>query len=311
MLLVVGDFPAAALLAEALRAQSESHREPEIRADAAETLHNFLTPSTMRHVASHLDTSDERVVEAARRFCLALGAVAIRPLAEVLSREERNRPRRHLIDVLTSFGAAGREAVESLRQSPNAAVRRTAVLLLREFGGQEALPELESLLDDAEPHVQREATRAIATLGIDSAYDTLIRALERGTERARTSILGVLRTLPHEDAEPVLSYLAIHAPCRSTMWAVHEQVVERLGTVGGRRGVEALAAVLQRRSLWSPLRMRSLHRLAIDALAKIGSREAIEVIHSAAAYGTRAARAAARARLEALGSRHSREERPA
>ncbi|MCK7471880.1 MAG: HEAT repeat domain-containing protein [Desulfomicrobium escambiense] len=173
----------------------------------------------MRHVASHLDTSDERVVAAARRFCLALGTVAIRPLAEVLSREERNRPRKHLIDVLTGFGAAGRQAVESLRQSPNAAVRRTAVLLLREFGGQEALPELESLLDDAEPHVQREATRAIATLGVDSAYDTLIRALERGSEQARTSILGVLWTLPHEDAEQVLAHLTVNAPCRGAMWA--------------------------------------------------------------------------------------------
>ena len=311
MLLVVGDFPAAALLAEALRSQAESHREPEIRSEAADTLHNFLTPSTMRHVASHLDTSDDRVVEAARRFCLALGTVAIRPLAEVLSREERNRPRKHLIDVLTGFGAAGRQAVESLRQSPNAAVRRTAVLLLREFGGQEALPELESLLDDAEPHVQREATRAIATLGVDSAYDTLIRALERGSEQTRTSILGVLWTLPHEDAEQVLAHLTVNAPCRGAMWHVHERAVERLGTVGGRRGVDALAAVLERRSLWSPLRMRNLHRLAISALAKIGSPEAVDVIGTAAASGLRAVRTAARAHLAAFAARQPREERTA
>jgi HEAT repeat protein len=311
LLLVVGDFPAAALLAEALRSQAESHREPDIRSEAAETLQNFLTPSTMRHVASHLDTSDKRVVEAARRFCVALGTIAIRPLAEVLSREERNRPRKHLIDVLTGFGAAGRQAVESLRQSPNAAVRRTAVLLLREFGGQEALPELESLLDDAEPHVQREATRAIATLGTDSAYDTLVRALERGTERARTSILGVLWTLPPEDAEQVLAYLAVKAPCRGAMWALHERAVERLGVVGGRTGTDALSAVLQRRSVWSPFRMRRLHRLAVDALAKIGSPEAIGVLESAAASASRPVRAAARGHLDALAAHHSREERTA
>ena len=311
LLLVVGDFPAAALLAEALRSQAESHREPEIRSEAADTLHNFLTPSTMRHVASHRDTADARVVEAARRFCVALGTVAIRPLAEVLSREERNRPRKHLIDVLTGFGADGREAVESLRQSPNAAVRRTAVLLLREFGGQEALPELESLLDDAEPHVQREATRAIATLGTDSAYDTLIRALERGTERARTSILGVLWTLPPEDAEPVLAYLAVKARCRGAMWAVHERIVERLGAVGSRTGIDALAAVLQRRSFWSPFRMRHLHRLAIGSLAEIGSPEAAGVMASAVATASRPVRAAARARLEALAAQHPSEERTA
>ena len=283
-------------------------RDPEIRSEAAETIHNFLTPSTMRHVASHLDTSDGRVVKAARRFCLALGTIAIRPLAEVLSQEERNRPRTHLIEILTGFGAAGRQAVESLRQSPNAAVRRTAVLLLRDFGGQEALPELVSLLDDAELHVRREATRAIATLGIDSAYDTLIGALERGTEDARASILGVLWSLPHDDAEQVLSHLAVKAPCRGAMWTVHERVVERLGAVGGRTAVDALSVVLQRRSLWSPLRMRSLHRRAIDALARIGSPEAIRVLEAAAAAGSRTA---ARARLEAGAARHSREERTA
>jgi hypothetical protein len=262
----------------------------------------------MRHVASHLDTSDGNVVAAARRFCLALGTVAIRPLAEVLSREERNRSRKHLIDVLTGFGAAGRQAVESLRQSPSAAVRRTAVLLLREFGGQEALPELESLLDDAEPHVQREATRAIATLGIDSAYDTLIRALERGSERTRSSILGVIWSLPPEDAEPVLSHLTVTAPCRGSMWLVHERAVERLGTVGGRKGVDALAAVLNRRSFWSPLRMRSLHRLAVDALAKLASPEAIGVLAAAAESGPRAVRSAARVHVAALAARQSEEE---
>jgi HEAT repeat protein len=185
------------------------------------------------------------------------------------------------------------------------------VLLLREFGGQEALPELESLLDDAEPHVQREATRAIATLGVDSAYDTLIRALERGSERTRTSILGVLWTLPDEDAEQVLSHLAVKAPCRGTMWAVHARAVERLGAVGGRRCVDALAAVLERRSVWSPFRMRNLHRLAIAALAEIGSPESIGVIGTAAASGPRAARAAARAHLAALAARQPGKERTA
>jgi len=308
MLLVVGDFQAAALLAEALRAQAEGDADSEIRSEAAETIHNFLTPSTMRHVASHLDTPDGRVVKAARRFCLALGTIAIRPLAEVLSQEERNRPRTHLIEILTGFGAAGRQAVESLRQSPNAAVRRTAVLLLRDFGGQEALPELVSLLDDAELHVRREATRAIATLGIDSGYDALIGALERGNEDARASILGVLWSLSHVDAAQVLSHLAVTAPCRGAMWTVHERVVERLGAVGGQTAVDALSVVLQRRSLWSPLRMRSLHRRAIDALVRIGSPEAIRVLEAAAAAGSRTA---ARARLEAGAARHSREDRTA
>jgi len=306
-LLVVGDFPAAALLVEALRSQSEGQGEPDIRAAAAEIMRNILTPSTMRHVASHLDTSDQSVVHAAQRFCVALGTVAIGPLAEVLSREERNRPRKHLIDVLIGFGAPGRQSVEQLRQSPNAAVRRTAVLLLREFGGQEALPELEKLLDDSEPHVQREATRAIAGLGIESAYDTLIRALERGTERARMSILGVIWTLPDEDAEQLLSHLVLTAPCRGAMWAIHERALERLGSLGGRSSVNALSTVLERRRFWSPFRMAALHRMAVDALGQIGTPDAVAVIETTAIHGPRWARTAAQARLGAAMGKTTRE----
>jgi HEAT repeat protein len=253
----------------------------------------------MRHVATHLDTSVRSVIHAAHRFCMALGTVAIGPLAEVLSREERSRPRKHLIDILTGFGAPGRQSVEQLRQSPSAAVRRMAVMLLREFGGHEALPELESLLDDAEPNVQREAARAIAMLGIEAAYDALIRALERGTDRVRTSILGVIWTLPDEDAEQVLAHVVLEARRRGAMWAIHERAIDRLGSLGGRHSVNVLSAVLLRRQFWSPFRMAALHRLALDALSKIGTPEAMAVIETAASHGTRASRAAARARLGA------------
>jgi hypothetical protein len=309
-LLVVGDFPAAALLAEAMRSQAEGHADEEIRSEAADTLRNFLTPSTMRHVAFHLDTANREMVGAAQRFCAALGTVAIRPLAEVLSTEERNRPRQHLIEILIGFGAAGRQSVERLRKSPNAAVRRTAVLLLREFGGQEALPELAALLDDTEPHVQREATRAVAMLGTEPAYDVLIRALERGTEQARTSILGVVASLPEDEREQVLSRLILKAPYRAALWAFHGQAIERLGAAaGGRLAVDALSEVLQRRSLWSPFKMAYLHRRAVDALAQIGTPDALAAIEGAAAYGSRAGRAAARACLEARGPREKRKER--
>ena len=140
VLLVVGDFNVSAFLIEAIRSQSERHTDPAVREAATAIIGSILTPGMMRHVATHLDTSDRTIVDAARRFCQALGTVIVGPLAEVLSREERARPRQHLIGILIDFGASGRQAVERLSQSSNAAVRRTAVLLLREFGGHDALP---------------------------------------------------------------------------------------------------------------------------------------------------------------------------
>ena len=66
-------------------------------------------------------------------------------------------------------------------------MRRTAIHLLREFGGNEALPELAPLIDDKEPNVQREAIRAIVNIGTDEAFAVLEKALaERQRAVARS-----------------------------------------------------------------------------------------------------------------------------
>ena len=43
-------------------------------------------------------------------------------------------------------GAVGRPLVEQLKESPDAAIRRTAIYLLRELGVSEATPELQELV---------------------------------------------------------------------------------------------------------------------------------------------------------------------
>src|SRR4029077_10891523 len=135
----------------------------------------------LRHITTHLATIDETQFERVKGMCVSLGEVLVRPLAETLAVEERPRTRERLISILLAFGAVARRTVERLKGSPNAAVRRTAINLLREFGGREALPDLTARLDDSEPQVQREAVRAIINLGTDPAYRILQEALTSGT----------------------------------------------------------------------------------------------------------------------------------
>jgi HEAT repeat protein len=297
VLVVLGDFSAAAFLAEALRLHHEEHSVAEVRAAARHALADIVGPDLMRHVASHLDTADLQVVAAGKRFCEAVGTSVIPRLAEVLSREERARSRRHLIAIFASFGAAGRQAVERLMQSPNAAVRRTAVQLLREFGGQEALPELQSLLNDEEPHVQREATYAIALLAMESAYATLTRALAEGSERSRDAITSVLWTLPAEATAGVLAHIVTHAPQGGQMRTIHERAIERLAAGGGPVAVRAINNALQRGSVMAPFRTAAMRKLCAQALARIGTPDAVECLAAAAVGGSRGLRAAAAAAL--------------
>jgi HEAT repeat protein len=233
-------------------------------------------------------------------------------LAETLSREDRTRSRQHLIGILTSFGAAGRDVVERLMQSPNAAVRRTAVLLLREFGGFDALPQLEAMLHDHEPHVQREATRAIAMMGVEPAYETLVSGLVKGTESVRAALTGVLCSLPLEESSAALAHIVTRAPVTGAMTAVHQRALQRLAGSSGPIVTAALGEALRRGNPLAPLRTRMLRRLAADALARIGTEDATEQLHAAAVGGTWGIRAAVKAALAAAprhdGRRGSREQ---
>src|SRR6058998_1456018 len=99
---------------------------------------------------------------------------------------------------IVALGAVARRTVERLKGSQNAAVRRTAVYLLREFGGSDALPDLTELLDDNEPQVQREAVRAILNIGTEQSYQVLEQALASGTDRSREAIMKAVIGL-HDD----------------------------------------------------------------------------------------------------------------
>lgn len=306
-LVALGDFNGAAFLVEALRLQHEGHPNSEVRSAASQLIEGLLHDELIKHVATHLDTADAAVSAAATRLCHALGPDVVPSLAEVLSREDRARARHHLVTILNSFGAAGRKAVEQLMQSSSAAVRRTAVLLLREFGGEDALPKLESMLHDSEPRVQREATRAVVVLGVEAAHASLARVLVAGDAASRAAITSVLWSLPLEDTAPTLAYLVARAPQDGDMRAIQERALQRLGGASGDHVVHALGAALVRGSRWAPFRTSALRHRAAASLARIGSATALDLLRSAAIGGSWGVRRAARFALVAGTAGHATE----
>ena len=148
------------------------------------------------------------------RLCHTLGPSVVRPLAIALAAEESSRAIRHLRELLLGFGAAGRQSVEQLKNSPNPKVRRMAIDLLRVFGGREALPELASMLDDADPQVQRESLRAIVQIGTEEAFGVLEKALVGGGT-SHDTILQQLIGLRDEKSHPAPLLRAVpHVPAR-------------------------------------------------------------------------------------------------
>jgi hypothetical protein len=298
-LLLVGDFEAAHALTEVLVHEAGGKRSTARRQHATTAIDMLIiSGSMMRHVTTHLATIDEAQFTRVKSMCVSLGEVLVRPLAETLAAEERPRTRERLTAILLAFGAAGRRTVERLKSSPNAAVRRTAIHLMREFGGYEALPDLSELLNDNEHAVQREAVRAILDIGSDVAYRILEEALTTGSVQSREAIMQSLGLVRDERVTPLLTYILRHIHHRGPLATVYLRAIDALGAVRDPEGIAALKDALYRGDWWAPRRTAILRSAVATALARIGTDEAFEVLEEAAGSRKRSVRKAVKPYLE-------------
>ena len=291
---LLGDVvPAQSLLNILVAERSDEGRSP-LRAIAESILNKLAGGPIIRHIVFHLRKADDAAVEAFNRLCHTIGPSVVPPLAMALAAEENNRAIRRLRELLLAFGAAGRQSVEQLKHSPNPAVRRMAIDLLRVFGGSEALPELASMLDDADPQVQRESIRAIVQIGTDDAFAVLQQALVGGSA-SRDTILQQLIGLRDDKAVPLLCYVLNHTSPRGKMADVHVQIIDALGSLTVHpESTRTLRTILHRGEWWAPLRTAALRQAAASALRQLGRPETLAILEDAATRGSRGVRAAAR-----------------
>lgn len=296
-LLLVGDFQAAGELLDVLVKEGRNRASKERSQTALIAIDELVAGSMMQHIVTHLANIDDAQFERVKTMCVSVGEVLIRPLAEALSAEERTRPRERLTAILITFGSIGRREVERLKNSPNAAVRRTAIYLLRNFGGSDALPELTELLADDEQQVQREAVRAILNIGTDQAYQVLQQALVGGTVTSREAIMQSLGAVRDERAAPLFAYILRNVDHRGQLRSVYLRAIEALAALKDPIAVPELKAALHRGEWWAPGRTRILRTAAAAALARMGTPEATAILDEAAATGSRGVRRVARAQL--------------
>jgi hypothetical protein len=292
-----GDAQGAHLLAESLVRETTSEGRAVLKSAAVRSLERLSTGPLVRHVGAHLRKAEDLEVEFLTRVCHTIGAGVVRPLAELLAVEEHPKATRRLRELLLGFGAAGRQSVEKLKNSPNPAVRRTAIDLLRVFGGQEALPELVSMLNDADPQVQRESIRAIVQIGTHNAYAVLQRAVI--TKNAtRETVLQELLGLRDDKAAPLLCYVLKQTQPTGRFLKVHLDMIDALGALRGHpESIRTLKHILYSGSIWTPFKTAALRRAAAAALKRIGSPEATGVLDEAIAKGSRGIRNVAKAQV--------------
>jgi HEAT repeat protein len=291
---LVGEFSQAAELAARIVTESGASARPAIVPAATRALEHVSSGSLVRQVVAHFHKANDREVANINALCLTVGPSIVRRLAEALTIESHTPTIRRLRELLLAFGPAGRQAVEPLKNSNNPAVRRTAIDLLRVFGGNEALRELTSMLGDADPEVQRESVRAIVQISTPEAHAVMQRALDDG-DPTRDMVVRQLIALRDDRAVPLLCHVVATTVPRARLVETHEAIFDALSLLGPHEASTAvLQTALHRGEWWAPVRTSRLRRAAAAALQRIASPETHAVLADAAASGARGVRKAVR-----------------
>ena len=293
---MLGDVAGPQQLAAAI-AERLAGPEGVLRNAATAAFETLARGPFVRHVIGQFRRANDRELARLTVLCQTIGPRLVLPFAEALSTEEHFLTIRRIREILISFGSEGRRAVETLKNSTNPAVRRTAVDLLRMFGGNDALKELGALLNDAEPQVQRDAVRAIVTIGTPEAFATIDR--QCGTsDTARELIVREVIGLRDTRAVPSLAAVLTRTAPRGAMVPLHAAIIDALAALGAHDdSTLALRGALERGDWWAPRRTAVLRNAAAAALKRIGSPEALEALDDALRSSRRGVRAAARQAL--------------
>jgi hypothetical protein len=296
-LVLAGDLPLAAQLLDAIAGVANDTASPFKDAAAAGTKRLVEGPM-VRHLAAFLQKATDTEFGIAKKMCKTIGPVLVKPMSDAIMGEDNPKTVRRLRDILISFGPAAREYANELRSSRNPAVRRAAVDLLRALGGDAALPDLRTMLDDSDAGVQREALRAILQVGTGEAYQMLEQAVKSGAERTKDTILQSLGAFRDEKAAPVFLHILTNTPFTAANEALLTQAMESLGRVASdERSVSTLKGILYRGEWWAPGRTARFRATAARALRSMGHSAADFTLEEAATSGPGGVRKIARAAL--------------
>ncbi|HJU41248.1 MAG TPA: HEAT repeat domain-containing protein [Vicinamibacterales bacterium] len=252
----------------------------------------------VRHLSTYLNKATDAEFGVAKQMCKTIGPVLVKPMSDAIMGEENPKTVRRLRDILISFGPAAREYANELRSSRNPAVRRAAVDLLRALGGDAALPDLRTMLDDSDVAVQREALRAILQVGTKDAYQMLEQALRTGAERTKEAILQSLGAFRDEKATPLFLHILTNTPFTSANEGLLTQTMESLGRVASdERSVSTLKEILYRGEWWAPGRTARFRTGAARALRYMGTSSSDFALQEAATAGPGGVRKVAKAAL--------------
>ncbi len=240
-----------------------------------EELIDFLVLSLCQK--SNVRESRERLLSLVTCFRGKIEKHLIQHLAE----ETDSQSRKILGSALIHLGATASPVLIEYLKDSRWFVVRNAIGILGEIRDQQTTPHLVQMLAHEDIRVRRETIRALTKIGGRSAEGTLLHILDGEDREMRRQTILSLGALKCTAALPALLKMATQRDGKGIRLDEKKEAVNALGQIGSSDAIPQLKSILKRRRFWFGSRDDELRAAAALALGKIGSPDALNLLHKA------------------------------
>ena len=220
----------------------------------------------------------DAVIRDVHPYLEALGDPMASRLVFRLEHETDRTRRGRLVEAIRSMGPGALSSILAVLASPTWYLVRNALTLLSDLGDAGSVPAVAPLLRHPDIRVRQSAVRALWKLGGPLAAPPLVARLKEADEETIQEILFALGQLQAVSGVPAVTELALG---RRVPQRLRIQALETLGQIGDPAALPAILQCLRRKTLFSNGEEPPVRLAAAQALATLGTAEAMTALDKA------------------------------
>lgn len=216
----------------------------------------------------------------ARNALIAMADYSLPMLVDTLRDAEDKTVRMKIIDVLIHMGEKIVPDVVKMLNAPEWYIRRNAVYILGEIKSSAVLDEVGKLINDEEERVQIETIDYLNKVGGERTREYLKLGLK---SPYRSVIVYAIKSLPREDIKDKLPEVAGWLKQRRSIPDENEEqlrrkIIEVLGEKGDDSILDYLTPIFEEKAIFKGELLQATKLITLNAIAKIGTDRAIEIL---------------------------------
>jgi HEAT repeat protein len=281
-MLVLGEFQKAIDLLKRIYIFQRTY---DLKDWQVEILRKFLVDmgndQRVDRIGRLLDQEEEIRPEDVHNYLVLLQRNSIQPLVRLLGERQKSKTRRVICDALSEIGKNSSELFTPYIDDPRWYLVRNITYILGRIGKEEAIPYIQKAFTHADPRVRREAVQALGLIGSTKAVGLLVKALTDEDARIRAMAAINLGKVGKKATLGPLLEVVQSKDFQRREPAEMKAFFDAIGMVGGsKESVIVLQQLMERKSLFGRGKIDEIRMGAAQALAVIGTPEAMAVLDS-------------------------------